>query len=650
MGAKTVFRDAVGRNGWWIFILALLAAVPGLACRLVTEGVVTPAPSPTAFAVETASPLRTATAEPRAVETSTTLTTFASEELGLTFQYPASWALDESDDIPVIASDERMLGDAETGISGAVVLFLVDDAEQIATGALDRAVEEIAADLIAGGEVTDGPETRMVNGQEAAMLTVESEEQNGALVVSTVTLIRAEARAVLISAAVPRADLASYQDAINAIVASVRLSIPAAPVAAGPIVYGEKMTGEVTSLRGVAWTLKGATGDAVDIVVTPEDEELDVTLDVLDSDGKSILAGGAVDEAFGPERISNLILPADGEYHIVVRGFAGSTGDYSLTVDVRSGGGVMTDEALVLGLTYQGRLERDSLDRYVLPDLGGTNVTLEVTPEAGLDVVVEVFSPDDGLALSVDDGFSGAAERLAFPSSGGVVEIRGFAGDSGDYTLRLAESGASGEGVQIVARGELGSGDDAGHAFPFFAPAGATVTATILPETAFDIVAEVWDDDAGELLDTVDLAFESETITFTTRREGNYSVVVRGFEQQRGPYTITLTGPAAVLFELAAGDDVSATLDEAALVEFLIALRPGETVVITATPDAGSDAVLEISGLDRNLLASADEYFPGGPETITFTAPQDSADDTLYVIGVSDYNGVAGGEFRLTVD
>lgn len=649
MGANTVSRNVVGRSRWWLFILALLVA-PGLACRLVTEGIATRVPSPTASAIETVVPLRSPTRESPGADTSTTLTTFASEELGLAFQYPADWALDDSDDIPAIASDARMLDDGEMGISGVVMLFLVDDAAQIAVGPLDTAVEEIAADLVAGGEVTHGPETRIANGQEAATITIEHEEPVGAPVVSTVTLIRAGERAVLISAAVPRADVESYQAAVNAIVASVSLSTPAVPVAAGPIVYGETVTGEVASLRGAAWTLKGIAGDTVDIEVTPEDEELDVTVDVLDSGGDSILVDGPVDEAFGTERINNLNLPADGEYDIVVRGFAGSTGNYSLTADVRSGGVATTDEALAVGLTYQGRLDQDGLDRYVLPDLGGTTLTLEVAPDAELDVVVEVFAADGSLAASVDDGFSGATERLIFPGAGGTVEVRGFAGDSGDYTLRLVESSATSEGIRILAGGELGSGDEEGHAFPFFAPEGVTVTAEVVPGSEFDIIAEVWDDDAGALLETVDLAFDIEYVSYTTEREGNYSIVVRGFEQQGGEYTITLAGPVDVLFELAAGDDVSGTLDAAARVEFLIALGPGETVVLTAYPDAGTDAVVEVSDLDGNLLTSADEYFPGGPETVTFTAPQDIADDSLYVIGVSDYNSAAGGQFTLTVE
>jgi hypothetical protein len=141
----------VRRAGLWLLVLALLASGPALACRLVTDGVATPAPSPTPF------PEETATAAPTAEPTAVGMVTFDSEELGLSFEYPADWFLDAGDDIPMVASDVRLLGDEESGVGGAVVLFLVDDAARFGEGSLDDIVEGIVADLVAGGEVVDGP-------------------------------------------------------------------------------------------------------------------------------------------------------------------------------------------------------------------------------------------------------------------------------------------------------------------------------------------------------------------------------------------------------------------------------------------------------------------------------------------------------------
>lgn len=480
-------------------------------------------------------------------------------------------------------------------------------------------------------------------------MTVESEEPNGARVLSYLALIREDERAVFISAAVPEAVRETYDDALDAVINSVILSTPAGPALAGQVSYGETVSGEVTGLRGVAWTLKGAAGDTLDIEVTPANEELDVTVDVRNSDGESILPGGVVDEAFGAETITNLILPEDGEYSIVLRGFAASSGAYSLTVTTRSGVVATTGGALTPGESYRGQLEADSIDSYVLPDLGGAALLLEVSPDSELDVVVEVYAADGSLTASADDGFSGGTERLTVAANGGTVQVRGFAGDSGEYTLHAGDSSAVEAAIRIVVRDQLAAADSGGHAFPFTAAAGTTVSAEIVPETDLDVIAEVWNDDEEVLLETIDLSFGVENVTFTAPQDGNYSLVVRGYEEQTGTYTLTMSGPASILFELATGDEVSGTFDGEGVVEFLVSLNAGDSVVLTAYPDAETDAVLEVSDLDGNPLASADDYFPGGAETITFTAPDDVEAGTLFVIAVRDYNGGAGGQYSLEI-
>jgi hypothetical protein len=629
------------RGGLWLLLFALLAAAPALACRLAAEGVATPAASPTAFAVATA------TSAPAEEVPGQILASFDSEELGLSFQYPATWSLDTSDDIPMLVSDERLFEEALGSVDGAVVLFLVDDAANMGEGPLDQLVEEVVADMVTGGVTVDRPRLLTINGQEAATITVESVEDSGVVALSTVMAIRHEGRAVLISAAAPQATAGEYEQALDTVVNSVRLRPAAGPAVAGTLGYGESVRGEVAGLRGSAWRFRGAAGDVIDIEVTPVNEELDVTVDVQDSTGRSILPDGVVDEAFGTETIRRLELPAAGDYLIVLRGFAGSTGGYTLALAAQSGEAATPSGGdLVIGESYRGRLARNAVDSYQLPETGET-ISLEVIPDAELDVVLDVFAADGSLQASADTGFSGMRERLTVIAAGGTVQVRGFAGDSGDYTLHV-EAGAE-EGVRIVASNELQPGDSS-HSFPFTAPGGAVITAEVVPEDGLDIAIDIWNDDDGNLQETVDLSFGVENASFTVPADGNYTLVVRALEEQPGAYTITLAGPVEVIFELATGDEVSGVFDASAAAEFLIALDPGETVVITLSPDGATDAVLEVSDLDGNLLASADEYFPGGAETLTFSAPQGTGEGTLYFIRASDYNGNAGGRFTLVVE
>jgi hypothetical protein len=497
------------RGGLWLLLFALLAAAPALACRLAAEGVATPAASPTAFAVATA------TSAPAEEVPGQTLASFDSEELGLSFQYPAAWSLDTSDDIPMLVSDERLFEEALGSVDGAVVLFLVDDAANMGEGPLDQLVEEVVADMVTGGVTVDGPRLLTINGQEAATITVESVEESGAVALSTVTAIRHEGRAVLISAAAPQATAGEYEQSLDTVVNSVRLRPAAGPAVAGTLGYGESVRGEVAGLRGSAWRFRGAAGDVIDIEVTPVNEELDVTVDVQDSTGRSILPDGVVDEAFGTETIRRLELPAAGDYLIVLRGFAGSTGGYTLALSAQRGeAATPAGGYLVIGESYRGRLARNAVDSYQLPETGET-ISLEVIPDAELDVVLDVFAADGSLQASADTGFSGMRERLTVIAAGGTVQVRGFAGDSGEYTLHV-EAGAE-EGVRIVASNELQPGDSS-HSFPFTAPAGAVVTAEVVPEDGLDIAIDIWNDDDGSLQETVDLSFGVENASLHRSR------------------------------------------------------------------------------------------------------------------------------------
>lgn len=550
MGDQPLPGNAVRRQpGWrplWLLGLALLLAGPALACRLLSEGLPVAA-TPTPFPAATVLPAETAT--PPATEIA--FQTYDNEELGLSFRYPSGWLLDDAEEIPLVASDAEALGDKPLA-GGAFVLILVEDAGQLGEGPLDAVLADILAELYENGEVTAGPELTTIQGQEAATATLEVPQEEGSTVLAFLTVVRRGDRAALISAEVAQDDATSYSDVVQAISRSVVLRQPAGPLLEGELTYGETVRGEVAGLRGSAWRFTGAAGDVVDVEVTPADQALDVTLDVRNVEGASILPGGAVDEAFGAEVVEGLALPEDGDYLVVLRGFAGSTGAYSLTV----------------------------------------------TQSAG---------------------------EAATPAP--VIQ----------------------ESIRLVVADVLGADEQTGHTFPFYAPQGAGISAEVVPVEGLDVVVEMWDDDAGALLEIVDMSFDIEQVRFVAPADGNYSLVVRGFEGQAGGYTLTLGGSGSVIFELAVGDEVTGLFDEQATISFLVGLDPNQTIAVTAAPDGDTDAVLELSDLDGNVLASADDYFAGGAETLTYTARAEIAEGTLTLIRVGDFGGRTGGSFTLTI-
>ena len=551
MGDRPLPGNTVGRRpGWrrafWLLGLALLLAGPALACRLVSEGLSLPA-TPTSFPTATAPPA--ATTAPAATQIA--FQDYKNEALGLSFRYPAGWLLDEAEDIPLVASDADALGDDPLA-AGAFVLFLVEDASQLGDGPLVEVLRDLIGGLYENGEVTSGPEATTVQGQEAATATIDVPQADGSRVLAILTVVRQRDRAAFMSAEIAQGDAALYRDVVDAILGSVALHEPAEPLLEGELAYGDTVSGEVTGTRGSAWRFAGTAGDVIDVEVTPADEALDVTLDVRRGDGRSILPGGVVDEAFGTEVVEGLELPEDGDYVVVLRGFAGSTGAYSLTV-VQSDGEPATPEPVIQ------------------------------------------------------------------------------------------------ESIGLVVSDVLGPDELTGHAFPFYAPAGAGINAQVVPAEGLDVVVEMWNDDDGSLLEIIDLSFDIEQVRFSAPAEGNYSLVVRGFEGQTGEYTITLGGSGSVIFELAVGDEVTGLFDEQANIAFMLGLNPNETVVITSAPDAETDLVLELSDLDGNVLAGADDYFAGGAETLTYSAPPEIEAGTLYFIRVRDFGGRTGGSFTLTI-
>ena len=96
----------------------------------------------------------------------------------------------------------------------------------------------------------------------------------------------------------------------------------------GRINYNETVDGQVKSNGRSQWTFKAKDGDYIYITVTPADG-FDAVLDILNQEGESILPLGAIDDSFG-EETADIGIPADGQYSIVVTGYADSSGDFQL--------------------------------------------------------------------------------------------------------------------------------------------------------------------------------------------------------------------------------------------------------------------------------------------------------------------------------
>jgi len=210
---------------------------------------------------------------------------------------------------------------------------------------------------------------------------------------------------------------------------------------AGPISYGETVTGDLQVDDGDRWTFTGSAGDVVTIALDSND--FDAYLELLDADGNII----ASDDDSGGDlnaRISGFALPADGEYSINARGWSSSErGLYTLEL---STGAPTASEAgsISYGETVSGDLQVDDGDAWTFTGSAGDVVTIALESD-DFDTYLELFGPDGALLVSDDDSggnLNSLIDGFTLPASGEYsIAARGFSPTArGVYTLELSSS------------------------------------------------------------------------------------------------------------------------------------------------------------------------------------------------------------------
>ncbi len=625
-----------------------LLAAPVIACGLLAEA--TPTAAPTPAPTETAQPAPTSTGTP-------SLTFIDHEEVdsGLSFRYPESWELEVDDGSIVVASDTELLSAQQFDHEGAGVMIIFGPAESFEGDSLEDSLNSAieAYDFTENDRVVEGPSRTSVNGQEAVTATIEGADSGGSQsLVVMVTMLRRGDRAAFIAAVTLQNSIDQYRETLQTIANSVvlqELETSGVSQPMGTLQYGQTITGEIPAGGSASWTFIGVEGERIDINARPLQEELDLTLDVHDDHGDSILPSGPIDDSLGPETIRALTLPNSAQYTIVVAGYAQANGSFELTL--AEAGAQSAAQLIVVGETVNGSLELDEHDDYSFRSQDREAITIVVNPEEELDVVFEVISEDGGVLFQEDSSYG--QEQLSFtPDSGAdyILRVRGFAGASGDYSIIVQAGGVGSTGTTLTASDSLDAGNSDGHDFPFTVDPGEVVQAVVQPDGDFDVVVEIWNDDTEEMEDSIDASFGREEVNFTAAQGSNYYFKVLGFEGQGGSYTITLSGPPGVIFELAFGDQVEGDMGEVSSIDYYLRLDAGDNMALDVQPDAETDILVQLLDLDENVISEVDEGFSGEAEQLTFTAPDSPADGAVYLIRVSDFSGESGGTFSMSLE
>jgi Bacterial pre-peptidase C-terminal domain len=238
-----------------------------------------------------------------------------------------------------------------------------------------------------------------------------------------------------------------YYDAVPTAPPTLVPTATSAPSRQGTLEYGESGRGRVNDAAGDSWTFRGDEGD---IITLDMEGDFDTYLLLYDSDNRELIR----DDDSGDDnnaRIAYYVLPNDGTFTIVARGWAGRTGSYTLTLryDEEIPPTATPTEApppteqgsLEYGQTVEGNVRGAAGDSWTFRGERGDRVTISM--EGEFDTYLLLYDSDNRELTRDDDGGSdlnAQIDEYRLPYDGTYIIIaRGFGGNTGSYTLTITE-------------------------------------------------------------------------------------------------------------------------------------------------------------------------------------------------------------------
>jgi hypothetical protein len=349
----------------------------------------------------------------------------------------------------------------------------------------------------------------------------------------------------------------------------------------GAISCGQSRSSVTISAAGDVYSFYGTANQYITLDAIGSNS-YDTYLELYNSSGSRI----AYDDDSGTGLNARLYgtLPSTDTYSVVVRGYSGRTGSYTLNVVCGSSGstgstGSTTTScqssygapynmgSLTYGQTVSTNTIRQGGDSYVFTGTAGDNISIAMNGNNGYDTVLELFGPGCSSVASNDDGGPGLSSLLqtTLPSSGTYTIIaRGFAGRSGSYSITLTRSGSTGSSSGSTgSSGGLCSGTygapynmgslsygqsvstftirEAGDGYTFYGNTGDYVTIEIASQNSYDTVLELFGPTCSQVAYNDDGAgYPNPRIQTSLPTSGYYTIIARGFSGRTGSYTISL--------------------------------------------------------------------------------------------------------------
>jgi hypothetical protein len=354
-------------------------------------------------------------------------------------------------------------------------------------------------------------------------------------------------------AAVAEATLAPSENPITSMLTTPR------PSSSDRIEYGATVRGEVTDETGEEWTFRGNEGDVVTIDMTGE---FDTYLVLYNEDRLELVRDDDNGEGSNA-RIAYYVLPYDGEYIILARGFGGRTGSYELTLtssDALDTPAPARAGTIEFGQTVRGDVNDQSGESWTFRGNEDDIVVIDMVGD--FDTYLLLFDSDNRQLTQDDDSGEGTNSRINFytlPHDGTyTIVARGWGGDTGSYELTIttvdsiptmtpaptSTSTPQPSRAGTIEYGQTVRGtvrDGAGESWTFRANEDDIVVIDMVGD--FDTYLLLYDSDNRELTRDDDSGedYNARISFYTLPHDGTYTIVARGWGSNTGSYELTIT-------------------------------------------------------------------------------------------------------------
>ncbi|MFC2046222.1 pre-peptidase C-terminal domain-containing protein [Chloroflexota bacterium] len=356
---------------------------------------------------------------------------------------------------------------------------------------------------------------------------------------------------------------------------------------------------EVVDSDGSRWFFSGNAGDV--ITIAANSTSFDTYLELRDASDNILIE----DDDSGPGTnalIQDYVLPYTGEYRIVVRGYGGQTGPYTLSMPCV--------QEIDCGATVKGSVTTAAGDEWTFHGTKGCRVTIAMDSNS-FDTYLELRDSSGSLLTQDDDsgpGNNALIQDFKLPYTGEyTIVARGYQGQTGPYTLSLkCQCKPPDQPIDCEKTIKDTVDDAAGDRWTFHGTAGCRVTIAMnsnsfdtyleLRDASNNLLAE--DDDGGPDLNSLIKDFK---LPYT----GKYTIVARGYGGQTGPYTLSLTCPCRIP-PLPCGKTIKDTVETAQGDQWTFSGTAGCRVTI-AMNSSSFDTYLELRDASGKLLTEDDD-------------------------------------------